>query len=123
MIHAGFSHSTDEAFGLRAAPGRVIVEVMSDVEDTSPGGIFLPGTKAPIRRATVVSVAWWTEVEGGDEETKDNGRWHLDAGSVVLFPSDAGIPIVQNGKQLLILDEAAVLAEVLSTDDADGAVA
>lgn len=86
---------------------RLVIELI-EPEETTSGGLFLPGTfREKTRRGLV-------QVVGSGVAKGDGSRIALDVrtGDTVLFSSDAGITVRMDGQKYLILTESEVLAMI-----------
>ena len=79
-----------------------------EAESTTKGGIVLPDTaKEKPRRGKIVSL-------GDGKSLKDGTRskFQVKVGEIVLFTSYGGTEIKVDGEELLIMDEADILAVI-----------
>lgn len=97
------------AISLKPLGNRVVVEPIEQ-EEVTAGGIVLPETaKEKPQKGNVLSV--------GPGERDDQGKYipmDIVVGDVVLFAKYSGTEIKVDGKKLLILRDADILAKVIS---------
>lgn len=99
--------ATKTALSMRPLADRVIVEPIEQ-EETTSSGLYIPETaKEKPQQGNVLAV--------GPGRTDDNGKaikMDVKTGDKVLFAKYAGTEIKVDGKKLLIMKEADILAIV-----------
>lgn len=95
------------AISIKPLGNRVVIEPIEQ-EEVTAGGIVLPETaKEKPQRGTVLSIGPGERNEKGDRIALD-----VKEGDVVLFAKYSGTEIKVDGKKVLILREADILAIV-----------
>jgi len=96
------------AISLKPLGNRVVIEPIEQ-EEVTAGGIVLPETaKEKPQKGNVLSV--------GPGERDDNGKYipmDVAVGDVVLFAKYSGTEIKIDGKKVLILRDADILAKII----------